>query len=246
MATFTKISVIVPAHNEEKFIEGCLRAILRSAEQISIALEIIVVLNRCDDATQTIAEQYNAICLTDESRCIAAVRNKGCLAATGDIIVTCDADSRLHPNALKNVIETLSQPRIIGGGMRIVFDRYSPGIRATQCMLDIAEKLTGLPCGAFWTTKEAFLAVSGFNEQLTVAEDVDFARKLKAYGKSISKKYILLKSSPLITSTRKFDHFGDWMVLKMIFFDAFRIRRSLKGIDTDFADEYFHNFNDKK
>ena len=246
MTKFEKISVIIPAHNEEEFIEGCLIAILSAAELVSVEVEIIVVLNRCTDKTQEIAEQYEAICIADESRCIAAVRNKGCFAATGDIIVTCDADSRLHKNSLMLVLKALSKNNIIGGGMRITFDRYSPGIRATQLLLDMAEKVTRLPCGAFWTTKSAFLAVSGFDESLTIAEDVYFAKKLKAYGKSISKKYILLKGSPLVTSTRKFDHFGDWMLLKMVFFDFFKIRRSLKGIDTAFADEYFHDFNDRK
>lgn len=246
ISSFKKISVIVPAHNEEKFIEGCILAILSAAELVSIEVEIIVVLNRCSDRTQEIAAKYGAVCLVDESRCIAAVRNKGCFAASGDILVTCDADSRLHKTSLKNVVDALSRPNVIGGGMRIVFDRRSAGIMMTQLFLDVAEKVTRLPCGAFWTTKEAFVAVSGFDEKLTVAEDVYFAKKLKAYGKKRGKKYIVLKGSPLLTSSRKFDYFGDWMLLKMIFIDSFKIRRSLKGIDTEFADEYFHDFNDKK
>lgn len=246
VGSLKKISVIIPAHNEENFIEGCILAILSAAELISLQVEIVVVLNRCTDRTQEIAEKYGAVCLMDESRCIAAVRNKGCFAASGDIVVTCDADSRLHKSSLKNVVNALSRLDIIGGGMRIVFDRRSPGIMLTQLFLDIGEKLTGLPCGAFWTTKNAFVAVSGFDETLTIAEDVYFAKKLKAYGKKYGKKYILLKGSPLLTSSRKFDYFGDWLLLKMIFVDFFKIRRSLKGVDTEFADEYFHDFNDKK
>lgn len=246
MNSFKKISVVIPAHNEEKFIEGCILAVLSAAELVSIDVEIVVVLNRCTDRTQEIAEKYGAVCLVDESRCIAAVRNKGCFAASGDIIVTCDADSRLHKTSLKNALDMLNRPNIIGGGMRIVFDRRSPGIMMTQLFLDIGEKVTRLPCGAFWTTKSAFVAVSGFDETLIVAEDVYFAKKLRAYGKKLGKKYILLKDSPLLTSSRKFDYFGDWMLLKMIFIDFFKIRRSLKGIDTEFADEYFHDFNDKK
>lgn len=245
-STFKKISVVIPAHNEENFIEGCILAILSAAELISLQVEVVVVLNRCTDSTQEIAEKYGAVCLVDESRCIAAVRNKGCFAASGDIVVTCDADSRLHKSSLKNVVNALGRPDIIGGGMRIVFDRRSLGIMTTQLVLDIAEKVTRLPCGAFWTTKDAFVAVSGFDETLTVAEDVYFAKKLKAFGKKLGKKYILLTGSPLLTSSRKFDYFGDWMLLKMIFVDFFKIRRSLKGIDTEFADEYFHDFNDKK
>ena len=31
----------------------------------------------------------------------------------------------------------------------------------------------------------------------------------------------------------------------MLVFDAFRMRRSMKGIDTEFVDEHFYDFNDR-
>jgi hypothetical protein len=88
--------------------------------------------------------------------------------------------------------------------------------------------------------------VSGFNERLPMGEDLDFAKRLRAYGRTVGGKYALLQGCPLLTSSRKFDRFGDWSFLRMMFLDALRIRRSMKGTDTEFVDEYFYDFNDKK
>jgi glycosyltransferase involved in cell wall biosynthesis len=241
-----KISVIVPAHNEERFIEGCLQAIHVASTNIDIPVEVVVVLNRCSDKTQEIAQRYDAVCIPDDSRCIATIRNKGVAAATGDVIVTCDADSRLHPMALIGVATKLADNAIIGGGMRITFDRRAPGIIFTEIFFDIMTLFTGLPCGAFWTTKESFLAAGGFNERLPMGEDIDLAKRLRQLGKQRGQRYIILDNAPLLTSSRKFDYFGDTLFFKMVFKEAFRIRRSIKGIDTEFVDEYFYNFNDKK
>lgn len=241
-----KISVIVPAHNEEKFIAGCLAAIEVAAKNVAQDVELVVVLNRCSDSTEQIAKGFGASTVTDESRCIAAVRNRGIAEATGDILVTCDADSRLHPHALMLVVEALRNPDIIGGGMPIRYDRRSPGIVASEWCLDLAVTLTGLSAGAFWGRAADFRALGGFDENLLIVEDVDFAKRLKAFGKKQHKRYICLNKAPMLTSSRKFDHFGDWSFFKMATLDAPRIWRSLKRIDTDFADEYFHDFNDRR
>lgn len=241
-----KISVIVPAHNEEKFIGGCLAAIEVAAKNVAQTVEIVVVLNRCSDSTAQIAKEFGALTVTDESRCIAAVRNRGIAEASGDILVTCDADSRLHPQALTLVVNALRNPNVIGGGMPIRYDRRSLGIAASEWCLDAAVILTGLSAGAFWATAEVFRAVGGFDENLLIVEDVDLAKRLKAFGKAQKKRYICLTKAPMLTSSRKFDHFGDWSFFKMATLDAPRIWRSLKRIDTDFADEYFHDFNDQR
>ena len=246
MSGANKISIIIPAHNEENFIGGCLAAIEAASKHVSHDVEVIVVLNRCNDGTEKIARDFGAVTVIDESRCIAAVRNRGITQATGDILITCDADSRLHSHALVLVINALEQPDIIGGGMPIRYDRRSSGIRASELCLDMAVKITGLSAGAFWATTNTFRAVSGFDENLLIVEDVDFARRLKAYGKSQKKRYVCLDKAPLLTSSRKFDHFGDWSFFRFATLQAPRLWRSLKRIDTDFVDEYFHDFNDKK
>ncbi len=50
-----KVSVVIPAYNEEKYIEDCLAAI---EEQKDSKVEIIVVDNKSTDCTGEIAERY--------------------------------------------------------------------------------------------------------------------------------------------------------------------------------------------
>jgi glycosyltransferase involved in cell wall biosynthesis len=200
------------------------------------------VLNRCTDQTGNIAARFGATLVEDNSRCLAAIRNRGVEVATGRILVTCDADSRLHPNMFGRVLEELER-RAIGGGVDVAFDRRSVGIRVSEALLRLAVRVTGVSCGAFWTTREAFDEIGGFDEKLVMAEDYDFGRRLRALGKARGARYRTLWDTPLTTSSRKFDRFGDWSLLRMLVLDAARIRRSLQRRDTEFVDEYFYDFN---
>lgn len=244
------ISVIVPAHNEENYIDDCLKAIRCSEKHCAeknpgSMVEIIVVLNRCSDKTEQIARDYDAVCIEDDSRCLSRIRNKGVAAATYPIIVTCDADSRLHPNTLSEVVEKITTGSYVGGGTKIVFDRQSCGIKTTEKLLDVMIKLTGISCGAFWTTRKAFDVVGGFNEDMPMGEDVEFAKRLMKWGRAQGLYYTCLQQSPLLTSSRKFDHYGDWSPFFMMIRDARKIYRSMKKRDTEFVDEYFYDFNDR-
>ncbi len=238
------ISIIIPAHNEERYLGGCLDAVAIAARAVSVRVETVVVLSRCTDGSERIARERGAKVVLDESRCIAAVRNRGVAAASGEVIVTCDADSRLHPHMLPAVLRELEHGAV-GGGVEIRYDRRSPGINATEGMFRLVMRATGISCGAFWTTRRAFDAIGGFDERLLLAEDVDFAHRLRRYGKQQGLRYVALWDAPLTTSSRKFDQFGDWSFFLMPLLDGRRIWRSLRRRDTEFVDEYFHDFNDK-
>lgn len=238
------ISIVIPAHNEEYYLGGCLAAAATAARAVSVEVETVVVLNRCTDGSERIAREQGAKVVHDESRCIAAVRNRGVAAASGEVIVTCDADSRLHPQMLPAALAALERGAI-GGGVNIRYDRQSPGIRATELVFRLVMRATGISCGAFWTTRRAFDAIGGFDERLLIAEDVDFALRLRKHGKAQGLRYVALWETPVSTSSRKFDQYGDWAFFSMPLRDGRRIWRSLRGHDTEFADEYFHDFNDK-
>ena len=58
-----KFSIIIPAHNEEKYIRKCLDSIAKASEAYKEQTEVIVVLNRCTDKTEEIAKSYDCITL---------------------------------------------------------------------------------------------------------------------------------------------------------------------------------------
>ncbi|MCA9698861.1 MAG: glycosyltransferase [Myxococcales bacterium] len=238
------IAVVIPAHNEAHYLPACLDAIDDTRARYHGPVQIVVVCNRCTDATPRIAAARGAKVVPDESRCLAKIRNVGVAASDTELIVTCDADSRLHPDTLHLVAAALSAGAV-GGGVDIRFDRRSPGIRTTERFLALMVRLTGVPCGAFWTTREAFDAIGGFDETLPMGEDLDFGKRLKQWGRARALEYRRLPGAPLLTSARKFDVYGDWSFFRMMLFDAVRIRRSMRGIDSEFVDEYFYDFNDR-
>lgn len=245
MSRFKHVSVVVPARNEERYIAACLTAIGEAARHVQIPVETVVILNRCSDGTERIAAEFEARTVRDDSRCLARIRNQGVHACQGDVIVTCDADSRMHPSMLSRVVEGLTKG-CVGGGVDVRIDRRSVGIAVTEALLHLSMYLTRVSAGAFWTTREAFEAVGGFNESLLMGEDYEFARRLRAWGKPRKMPFLTLWESPLLTSARKFDRYGDWLFLRMLLRDALRIRRSLKGRDREFVDEFFYEFEHGK
>lgn len=245
VAPVPHVSVVIPAHNEEAYLGRCLEAVAQARLGSGLEVETVVVLNRCTDRTESLAAAAGALLVPDDSRCLATIRNRGVAASHGSVVMTCDADSQLHPRTLRAAVDALDAGAI-GGGVPVRFDRRSWGIRATELLLDVMVVLTGTPCGAFWTTRAAFDAVGGFDERLPMGEDVDFAKRLRALGRRNRRPYRLLAEAPLLTSARKFDRFGDWSFFGMMLFEPLRIRRSLKGEDTDFVDEYFYDFNDQE
>lgn len=243
MSTY-KFSVIIPAHNEEKYIGKCIEAIIRAAENVkSFETEIIISANRCTDKTAEIAQGYGAKVLPNEYRTISAVRNCGVNAADGEIIVTIDADSLMTEYSLLEIKELLESGIYVGGGTISEFDRMSVGIAfsamyvAANLIPVMIKNKAALSGGMFWFYKRDFNEVGGFDEGLVSIEDLDFAAKLNKLGVSRGQKYGTLKKSRIITSSRKFDEFGDWYLIK----NRKLTKRIFTGKDREAADKFYYD-----
>lgn len=77
------VSVVISAHNEEKYVKRCIDSIKRATKVFRGNVEIIIVCNRCDDRTAEIAMDNGAVVIENEDKCIALVRNAGINAAKG-------------------------------------------------------------------------------------------------------------------------------------------------------------------
>lgn len=243
MSEYT-FSVIIPAHNEEKYIGKCLQAVKSAAKYVGDAkTEIIVVANRCTDKTVAIARHYGAKVVTNEEKCIAAIRNAGVREAKGEIIVTIDADSLMTKYSLCEIKFLLDSGNYVGGGTNPKFDRMSVGIAFSSAyvamnLIPIMMKNGGYLSGAmFWLYKRDFDAIGGFDETLVSLEDMDFAVRLKKLGDKRGQKYGTLKRSYILTSSRKFDEFGDWYLIK----NRSLTKRIFSGKDREAADEFYYD-----
>ena len=145
----------------------------------------------------------------------------------------------MSENLFEKVWESLSSEKHVGGGVMIYPERFSLGIIVTGFYLLPFVLFYGISGGVFFTTKKAFDAIGGFDEDWLSAEDIDFARRLKYYAKTQGKSFKNLYTAYITTSCRKFDRFGDWyfclrpwLVLKLLF------NKSRKD-----ADKIWYDFN---
>lgn len=221
------------------FIGDCLTSIKKAAARVGpSAVEMIVCLNRCTDGTELIARSHGAVIVKEDGKNIAKITNTAVRRAQGKIIVTMDADSRMSSNMLLEVMRLLKTGKWIGGGSSIKLDRVSLGIVVSAVVIIpiILARYRTVSAGLFWLYKEDFDAMGGFNESLVSAQDLDFARRLKIYGRKKGKQLTTIKHAHINTSSRKFDKYGDWHMLKDL-----RLTLSLlKGQDRETADHYYY------
>lgn len=235
-----KVSIVIPAHNEGQYLGRCLETISSQTLLPDTQLEIIVVLNRCSDNTEEVARKYDAVVVTNNSKNISAIKNTGAAVATGEWIVTIDADSWMSSGVLAEIESRSLSENSLGGGIRIKPERYSSGIIIGYGMMLIPAWFLGLSFGMYWCRKSDFDAIGGFNEDRHIAEDVDFLKRLKAHGRKTHRRYEVITNEAVTTSCRKFDQFGDWHFVR-IFGNLLRVRRGIKGEDRAFLDKNWYD-----
>ena len=97
----TMVSAVIPAYNEEKTIEAIVK------EAFSHVNEILVVDDGSTDDTARIAEVAGAKVLKQRNSGVLKATERGLREATGDIIVTLDADGQHDPSEIPKLIEPI-------------------------------------------------------------------------------------------------------------------------------------------
>ena len=212
-------------------------AVALAAKGLEITVEVIVVLNRCSDRTEQIARSHGCVIVREDAKNLSMIRNAGVAAARGDIIVTCDADSRMHARSLAEIARRLESGQVVGGGALVLPERWSLGIIASGFAILPYLIFTGVSYGQFWFWRRDFEAIGGFNPDFISVEDVDFAQRLKAHGRSTDRRWSTLFRTPLVTSCRKFDQFGDWYLVRNPGF----VRSLFRGDDRKAADRFWYD-----
>ncbi len=104
-----RISLIIPAYNEERYLARCLDSV---AAQTIKPFEVIVVDNNSTDKTAEIAKRYDFVRLLSEAtQGRVYARNAGFGAATGDLLARIDADAVLPPNWTAQVQHYFERPQ---------------------------------------------------------------------------------------------------------------------------------------
>lgn len=196
-----KVSVVIPVHNEEKYIKSCLDSLMSQTEKPD---EIIVVDNNSTDHTISIVNQYKNIkVIKEKKKGITTTRNRGFDSAKYDIIARCDADSILPDNWIKKIKEVFSNNNVVGFCNSIVYYDLQM-VPETSLPSDIfyyfSKAIFGFPAligSSLAITKRVWLKSKNelCKDDKKVHEDIDLSIHIKKYGEIFFSPDVVVKIS---------------------------------------------------
>lgn len=198
------VTVIVPAHNEEKTLERALISIFNSTYK---NVDLIIVSDTSTDDTVRIAQRFRrkykdnfkkVKIINVKVRGKARALNEGLKYASGSLFMCLDADSALAPEALSTAVQCFREKSLgsLSSNVKIFPNKGVLNIlQRVEYLIGYqmkkAETITGIQyivggIGSMYRTK--ILRNLNFYETDTITEDIDLSMKLvEKYGK---KKYI--------------------------------------------------------
>ncbi|HQC15441.1 MAG TPA: glycosyltransferase family 2 protein, partial [Mesotoga prima] len=199
-----KVSVIIPARNEENFIEKCIESFL-TCDYPGELIEVIVVDGMSEDRTREIVTEISGrddrVLLVDNERKITPVAmNLGIKASKGDYIFFSGAHSEMPSDyiskCIKHAIESgadnvggvmKTEPRVKSAvGIAISKVLSSPlGVGGAKFRTGVSKptEVDTVPFGCY--KREVFDRIGYFNEKLVRNQDIEFNLRLKRAGGKI-------------------------------------------------------------
>ena len=210
-----KISIVIPAFNEEKWISGTLEALLLQDYK---DFEVIVVDNNSTDATSRVVSGYPNVRLLLEKRAgVQYAREAGRLEARGEIIVNLDADCIVTKDWITKAIKYFDDPQVVAVSGPYDYYDASPFLRVFFTVIQrvvyktlhfIGSKifhrggvLTG---GNVFIRSSSLKKIGGYNTSIAFyGDDTDTGNRLLTLGKVLYKNDLCVKSS-----SRRFSRLG--------------------------------------
>ncbi|AJW70925.1 glycosyltransferase family 2 protein [Nitrosopumilus adriaticus] len=191
--SYPKISIIIPAYNEEKVIQHTIEAMIETKYPKK---EIIFVDDGSTDKTLTIANQFKdkIKVLHKENGGKASALNYGIVYSTGEIVVIVDADTIIGRHSLKEIVKGFQvneHVAAVAGNIKVRNKvnwltkcqalEYITGIQIVRRAFDVFGSITIVP-GALGAFKKSYLTEAGAYGKDTIVEDFDQTIKLLKAG----------------------------------------------------------------
>jgi glycosyltransferase involved in cell wall biosynthesis len=217
------VSFVIPAYNEESLLGRTLDAAHDAGRATGTPFEVVVVDDASTDGTADVARRHGARVVPVNFRQIAATRNAGARAASGDVLIFVDADTVVTAAAVRAAVAAL-RAGAAGGGCAFRFDGRLPLLgRIMQAVAVPLYRAAGLASGCFlFCTRRAFLAAGGFDETLFGAEEAAMSRALRRQG-----RFVVLREY-VTTSGRKLRAYSAREILGLLARLALGGRRALR------------------
>jgi glycosyltransferase involved in cell wall biosynthesis len=209
-----KLSIVVPAYNEEKYLPKTVAALKDALRSISDH-EVIVVDNESTDATRPIAESCGARIVMESEHNIAKVRNMGAEAANGEVIVFVDADTIVRSGVFEKILESMSSDKCVGGSVRVEYERARrTWVRFFMLSWLFWARFTTMRQGALqFCRADVFHELGGYDDTIYVGEDIEFHWRLDKLARERGGFTSFIETPMVLTSSRRWDKMG----LRMLF-----------------------------
>jgi glycosyltransferase involved in cell wall biosynthesis len=170
----------------------------------------VVVDNASSDGLSTVVEAFRrqqpeltVELVREEQIGVSRAKNRGAAIARGEILIFLDADSRMDPSLIADVVaqDDAGHP---AGCIRIVADSTDRLERFFFFLLHVGKVLFGVRAQMLYCERSLFLEVGGFSPELIHAEDLDLLQRLGRRlreGRCGSVAYV--RNSAIATSTRR-------------------------------------------
>jgi glycosyltransferase involved in cell wall biosynthesis len=203
-----RVSVVLPAFNEEKLLPDALAAVKAAASAFTARgweWECVVCDNNSTDATSAVARAAGATVVFEPVNQIGRARDAGARVATGDWLVFIDADSAPSAELFASIATRIAEGRAVGGGSTVELEPGTPRYACFVCGLwNLWSRLAGWAAGScVWVEAAAFRAVGGFGTEYYAGEEVFLSRRLKSLARRSGRRFVILSDHPLRTSSRK-------------------------------------------
>jgi glycosyltransferase involved in cell wall biosynthesis len=186
-----KISLIIPAHNEEKYIGSCLDHVVMNSN--GRFHEIIVVNNASTDKTSEVVSKYPEVkMIYENNKGLTFARQRGFIESTGEILAYIDADTRMPKGYIEKIIKEFNNNNMLAcySGPHEYYDiNLFYRILNKAFWVTIAMptyKIVGyMTAGVnFAIRREALNKMGGFDTSINFyGEDTDIARRANEHGK---------------------------------------------------------------
>ncbi len=228
-----KVSVVIPAFNEEKLLGACVEAVRAAFAAAGPApdYEIIVCNNNSSDKTAEIAAALGAKVVFEPLNQMGAARNTGAAAAAGLWLIFLDADSVLSAATLRAALGLMRGGAAAGGGALIGFFPDTPWWALVMTAVwNAVSRWFSLAAGSFMFCRaDAFRAVGGFDRRVYAGEELLLSRAVRRWGRTRGLAFRIITAAPHLSSSRTFFIYGFWGVILTdvrIVLSPFRVLRS--------------------
>lgn len=225
-----KLSVIIPCKNEAGTIEHLLNSLL---EQSRPADEIIIVNSHSTDATVASVESFQKALpiriVTANKKGVTHARNEGAAVATGELFMFIDADVALPPHCIETMLHAIKKRHLTVGGFSQRMRANAWGLRLGSRFMNGYVRLMSLTpwpifFSCFFATKELHQKINGFDPELWIMEDYDYAYRARKNGA----KFGIVRGTFFSASPRRFEEGEGHSIGRAIYAEAYRYTHGLR------------------